>query len=487
MGLSGRKVKQRIGKDPRNLSWADDASRFGQSYLEKFGWDASKGLGASGEGRTSAVKMSQKLDMLGIGMQCHQNDPDGIAWRQNRDFENLLQRLNEGTEATGPFHEARGSSSSPIVEEEVDGSHDADEGAVTDTTKRAKKKKRQKKRNALQDEDEDEKAARDKREHKKRKKSKNDVPEDDASSLGTQAAAAPASESTPVPTAPIAAPAPIRALPRAHRARIIAAKRMAASNSTALAEILGIPSSSSTTVSPSPLIAATAATTPTPTPATSEDDDPLQKLTTAAQSVDDYLRAKLGAKAGARQNSIALVQDADRGDDEPPRAGLGTAARLVMTGPLDGSVRAASMLAAMFARGQATAAAEEQADVAGVKRADDDGGDAGDEEERRKREEKHAKEERRKKKEDRRRRKEGKMKAIAEPDTEPPNGAQVVEPSMGEALPRRTKRKKHHESDIPDDLLEHSSVSGDGRPIVVPKTKQKKRDKSRKTGRDANP
>jgi hypothetical protein len=23
MGLSGRKVKQRIGKDPRNLSWAD--------------------------------------------------------------------------------------------------------------------------------------------------------------------------------------------------------------------------------------------------------------------------------------------------------------------------------------------------------------------------------------------------------------------------------------------------------------------------------
>ncbi|KAH8996303.1 hypothetical protein EDB92DRAFT_1592067 [Lactarius akahatsu] len=427
MGLSGRKVKQRIGKDPRNLSWADDASRFGQSYLEKFGWDASKGLGASGEGRTSAVKMSQKLDMLGIGMQRHQNDPDGIAWRQNRDFENLLQRLNEGTEATGPFHEARGSSSSSIVEEEVaaevDGSHGADEGAGTDTTKQAKKKKKQKKRKALQEEDEDEKAARDKRERKKRKKSKNDVPEDDASSL---AAAAPASESTPAPTAPIAAPAPVRALPRAHRARIIAAKRMAASNSTALAEILGIPSSS-TTVSPSPLTAATAATTPTPTRATSEDADPLQKLTTAAQSVGDYLRAKLGAKAGARQNSIALVQDADRDDDDddPPRAGLGAAARLVMTGPPDGSVRAASMLAAMFARGQATAGAKEEADVAGVERADDDGGGAGDEEERRKREGRHAKEERRKRKEDRRRRKEGKMRAIAEPDAEPPNGART--------------------------------------------------------------
>ncbi|KAI0262586.1 hypothetical protein BC834DRAFT_812830, partial [Gloeopeniophorella convolvens] len=93
MGLSGRKVKQRIGHDPRNLSWADDASRFGQNYLAKFGWDASKGLGAAGEGRTSAVQVAQKLDMLGIGMQ-HQKDPDGIAWKQNRDFENLLRRLN---------------------------------------------------------------------------------------------------------------------------------------------------------------------------------------------------------------------------------------------------------------------------------------------------------------------------------------------------------------------------------------------------------
>ncbi|KAH9060545.1 hypothetical protein EDB87DRAFT_1615120 [Lactarius vividus] len=197
MGLSGRKIKQRIGKDPRNLSWADDASRFGQSYLEKFGWDASKGLGASGEGRTSAVKITT---------------PTGIAWRQNRDFENLLQRLNEGTETTVSFHEARGSlSSSSIVEEEVavevDGSHDADEGAGTDTIKRARKKKKQKKRKELQEEEGDEKAVRDKRERKKRKRSMSDVPVDHAS--GAQAAA---SESTPAPTASIAAPTPVRAL-----------------------------------------------------------------------------------------------------------------------------------------------------------------------------------------------------------------------------------------------------------------------------------
>lgn len=32
--------------------------------------------------------------MLGIGAT-HHNEPDGIAWKQNKDFENLLKRLNE--------------------------------------------------------------------------------------------------------------------------------------------------------------------------------------------------------------------------------------------------------------------------------------------------------------------------------------------------------------------------------------------------------
>ncbi|TFY76512.1 hypothetical protein EWM64_g7499, partial [Hericium alpestre] len=102
MGLSGRKVKQRIPNDPRNLSWADNAAKFGQSYLSKLGWDPSQGLGAEGAGRTSAIKVSQKLDMLGIGMQ-HTRDANGIAWQQNRDFERLLARLNGegGVEASG--------------------------------------------------------------------------------------------------------------------------------------------------------------------------------------------------------------------------------------------------------------------------------------------------------------------------------------------------------------------------------------------------
>ena len=35
--------------------------------------------------------------MLGVGAQ-HTKDPDGIAWKQNRDFENLLKRLNANSE-----------------------------------------------------------------------------------------------------------------------------------------------------------------------------------------------------------------------------------------------------------------------------------------------------------------------------------------------------------------------------------------------------
>lgn len=121
MGLAGRKEKQRIPNDPRNLSWADgefsfvlhpthpdlvnfsDANKFGAAYLQKLGWSAGSGLGASGEGRTTHIKVQQKLDMFGIGA-AHQKDPNGIAWKQNKDFENLLKRLN-GTNGDGEEEE----------------------------------------------------------------------------------------------------------------------------------------------------------------------------------------------------------------------------------------------------------------------------------------------------------------------------------------------------------------------------------------------
>ncbi|KAJ7497010.1 hypothetical protein FB451DRAFT_1209716 [Mycena latifolia] len=185
MGLSGRKEKQRIGADPRNLTWADDAAKFGSSYLSKFGWDSSKGLGASGEGRISHIKVSQKLDMLGIGA-AQQKDPNGIAWKQNKDFERLLQRLNAGVEEE-------------MKVETAEGDNDDE-----------KKRKR---------EDGDETIVK-----KKRRKSE------------------PVAEVV-VTVEPVKSIVPRH---RAHRARAIAAKNMASKSAASISEILGIAPTPST-------------------------------------------------------------------------------------------------------------------------------------------------------------------------------------------------------------------------------------------------
>jgi len=212
-----------------------DANRFGQAYLEKFGWDASKGLGSSGEGRTSAIKAMQKLDMLGIGMQ-HQKDPNGIAWRQNRDFENLLRRLNEGTNAvTGPFHKAREEESlkgwgeggeqtstsetdqQKMNEDERDGDEDenergGDEDEVVAAKKEKKKKKKRKTAEALEEED-----PLDKKKRKKRKKLKDGDdhagPSDESEPplAPCPSASSAQKESGSVPTTAVTAPVPIRA------------------------------------------------------------------------------------------------------------------------------------------------------------------------------------------------------------------------------------------------------------------------------------
>jgi len=173
---------------------------------------------------------------------------------------------------------------------------------------------------------------------------------------------------------------------------------MAASNSAALAEILGIPSSSSSsTASPSPFTTTTSTST-TPTPDVHENS--LQQLTTATQSVGDYFKAKLGAKAATQHTP----SDADKDqDDDLPRAGLG-AARLVLAEPPDEPLRAASKFAAMFANSRTTARAEEEVDGVSVERVETHE----DEEDRKKRAKKQAKEERRKKKERRQKRKEEK-------------------------------------------------------------------------------
>jgi hypothetical protein len=72
-----------------------DTARFGYSYLAKFGWNPSKGLG-DGAGQISHVQVTQKQDFLGIGAHLSQ-DPD-TACKQNDDFEHLLKKLNAESE-----------------------------------------------------------------------------------------------------------------------------------------------------------------------------------------------------------------------------------------------------------------------------------------------------------------------------------------------------------------------------------------------------
>ncbi|KAF8608270.1 hypothetical protein BDV93DRAFT_586530 [Ceratobasidium sp. AG-I] len=115
MGLSERKTKQRIGADPRNLAWAENAAKFGHTYLAKHGWTPSTGLGVAGDGRVSHIAVAQKLDQLGIGAG-RPDGPEAIAWKQAKEFEGLLERLNAagaGGEETGEVEVAKGE----VVEE----------------------------------------------------------------------------------------------------------------------------------------------------------------------------------------------------------------------------------------------------------------------------------------------------------------------------------------------------------------------------------
>ncbi|EJD07998.1 uncharacterized protein FOMMEDRAFT_164781 [Fomitiporia mediterranea MF3/22] len=323
MGLAGRKQKQRIGADPRNLTWADDAAKFGQTYLAKLGWDPSRGLGASGDGRTSHIKVVQKLNMLGIGAGAKQEGD--VAWKQNRDYEMLLKRLNEGLEG----------GKDDIGQAEDDESKVDADGDKGDEIQVKKKRKRK------QDVDvdaEDEEKRRQKREKKgkKAKREKEKLDSEKVEELVTTDEKAGPSEQ-PASALVIQAPTP---RPMAHRARFLRSKKLASHSSTAVAEILGIATSSSNT----PVAFGSA----TPFPPSSDSSTPVteadQEIRTSSISVGDYFREKLASRANSRiaaaspLSSSIIPQDptnaVDNGtagtcsydEDNAPRRGLGSRA-----------------------------------------------------------------------------------------------------------------------------------------------------------------
>ncbi|KAG1856938.1 hypothetical protein C8R48DRAFT_749112 [Suillus tomentosus] len=315
MGLAGRKEKQRIPNDPRNLSWADDAARFGQSYMSKLGWDPSKGLGASGDGMKSHLKVSQKLDMLGIGA-AHQKDPHGIAWKQNKEFEALLQRLNA--------QDGQDSTSKHVLGEFVRPEHSAtdvhsEEDKELNQSPKKEKKRKRKEGGHVED-------GKDKKKRKRDKRQDEDV-EDSAAVDSSKTASPHIDPPAPSPdTVSSILQTRQKGRPMAHRARIQAAKRLANKSAAAISEILGI----------APTPSSVSSTTPSGslTPITPVDSDlPLEKLTTSTKSVADYFKEKLGAKSGS--NTPAANDDgstsrrgigssaSSRDDVDQPRIGLG--------------------------------------------------------------------------------------------------------------------------------------------------------------------
>jgi len=135
--------------------------------MSKLGWDPSRGLGPSGEGMKSHLKVSQKLDMLGIGA-AHQLDPHGIAWKQNKDFEALLQRLNAqdaqgstSTLALGEFVQSH----QHELEAHTNGEKVEEDGVSSQSSRKGEKRRR--------------KGGEDGEDRKERKKHKKEKPRDE--------------------------------------------------------------------------------------------------------------------------------------------------------------------------------------------------------------------------------------------------------------------------------------------------------------------
>ena len=328
MGLSGRKTKQRIPDDPRNLCWADgngvlmvlifllnrlflsllDAARFGSNYLAKFGWDGSTGLGAAGDGRRSHIKVSHKLDLLGIGA-AQQKDPDGIAWKQNNDFERLLQRLND---------EAPALENNQTLES---GKKEEEEVYEKDGVSKKKRKHRE--------------GGEFKTEGKKKRKADN---EGKLSSSNTVSATIQHEkiETAAVKKAVIVPRhrAQVKSLSFvtlymliyqnkkifSHRARAINAKNMSSKSAAHISEILGIASTpSSSHLSEGPLVKLTSLT----------NELEIEKITTSTKSVADYFKEKLDARSFSSTIVSASTQSRDSDTSyDTPRMGLGSRARL---------------------------------------------------------------------------------------------------------------------------------------------------------------
>lgn len=250
--------------------------------------------------------------MLGIGA-AHQKDANGIAWKQNKDFESLLKRLNET---------AVQNTSGETGDEEIGVDVDGD-----------KQKKRKRKGNG---EDRSERM-------KTRKESKD---HEESENLVTQPLAIQWDEVIEGKATSAGVNKPVKSLPRhrayvpnpsalsclllmnlhSHRARAIAAKNISSKSSAHISEILGVAPTAST--SSRDLAGETSERKLTST----NDAEGLEisKITTSTKSLADYFNEKLNARSRVfkpTDSATPSPSSNDTGDKDSydaPRMGLGS-------------------------------------------------------------------------------------------------------------------------------------------------------------------
>jgi len=232
------------------------SSKFGLKYLQSLGWSTGSGLGATGEGRVSNLKIHQKLDLMGIGAN-RRGGPDDAGWKGGHEFEGLLARLNqmnaqEGSQATSDDE----AEENEAAMEEAPKADDAEERiADEDEPRKEKKDKKKRKRSEVEDSEEvDAKEAKRRRKEEKKarkEKERQEKAERKAAKKLKKSAKASASSSNSVvvvestttidEVTDVKVKVPGGPIYRAHRARHLASKRLAAvSNSRSMNEILGI-------------------------------------------------------------------------------------------------------------------------------------------------------------------------------------------------------------------------------------------------------
>ncbi len=104
---------ERIGLDPRNLSWSEDKNRFSVQHMANLGWKENTGLGKDQSGNANHIAVVRKADNGGIGMLRMRKEGQELsagAGQAGAGLEDVLKRLAE--------RKSQSASATPVVSEQ---------------------------------------------------------------------------------------------------------------------------------------------------------------------------------------------------------------------------------------------------------------------------------------------------------------------------------------------------------------------------------